>query len=155
MTFTATVTPIAPASATPTGSVQFYNNGLTLGSPVSLVDGVASLSTSDLPTGTNIVGAAYLGEGNFDGSTNSVEQVVNAIAQTPITLGLVNNGDGTGTVTFSGTPGAEYLVQASIDLGSPASWTSVSTNTAGIDGQWSLTDSTTAQLVRFYRSAKP
>ena len=53
VTFTATVTPVAPASTTPTGNVQFYTNGVALGSPVALTDGVASLSTADLPAGTN------------------------------------------------------------------------------------------------------
>jgi hypothetical protein len=58
------------------------------------------------------------------------------------------------TVAFAGTPGAEYVVQACSDLSS-LSWTNVSTNTAAADGQWTFTDSTTGQLMRFYRVATP
>ena len=53
VTFTATVTPVAPASTTPTGNVQFYTNGVASGSPVTLSGGVASFSATDLPAGTN------------------------------------------------------------------------------------------------------
>ena len=58
------------------------------------------------------------------------------------------------TVTFAGTPGAEYVVQVCSGLNLP-SWTNVSTNTAGGSGQWTFMDSTTARPMRFYRAAKP
>ncbi len=58
------------------------------------------------------------------------------------------------TFPFAGTPGAEYVVQACSDLSS-LSWTNVSTNMAGGSGQWTFTDSSTAQPMRFYRAAKP
>jgi hypothetical protein len=155
VTFTATVSPIKPATTTPTGNVQFLTNGIACGSPVVLSSGVASLSPSGLPVGTNTVTAAYLGDGNFNGSSNSLAQVVAAAnIATPSTLGIQDNGDGTLTVTFAGTPGAKYVVQAASDLGA-ASWQNVSTNTAAADGQWTFTDSTVSQPVRFYRSAKP
>jgi hypothetical protein len=80
---------------------------------------------------------------------------VNAVVQQPITLGIQNNGDGTITVSFSGTPGAQYITQAAGDLGSPEGWSNVSTNTAAADGTWSFTESTAGQSVRFYRAGKP
>ena len=58
------------------------------------------------------------------------------------------------TVTFAGTPDAQYVVQASDNLAPPA-WENVSTNTAGTDGQWTFTESTEHYPGRFYRSAKP
>ena len=67
----ATVTPIEPGGTTPAGSMQFYTNGVALGAPVTLSSGVGSLNTAELPVGTNIVGAAYLGDGNYLGSSNS------------------------------------------------------------------------------------
>ncbi|MGD0745390.1 MAG: MBG domain-containing protein, partial [Verrucomicrobiota bacterium] len=153
--FAATLTPNTPATTTPTGNVQFYTNGVALGGPVALDGGVASISTAQLPPGTNIVTAAYAGDGNFYGSSNSLVQVVSVIAQTPSTLGLTANIDGTVTITFQGTPGAQYLVQAAIDPGQSVGWENVSTNTAGPDGQWTFTDSMAAHSQRFYRSAKP
>ena len=88
------------------------------------------------------------------GSSNSLAQVVTINVETPSTLGIQDNGDGTVTATFAGSPGAEYVVQAAGDLGAP-SWQNVSTNTAAANAQWTFTDSTTAQPIRFYRSAKP
>jgi hypothetical protein len=155
VTFTVTVTPIGPATTTPTGSVQFYTNGLALGAPVVLSGGMAGLSSATLPVGTNTVGAAYLSDGNYVGSSNSLVQVVRPVAERPSTLTIQCNSGGTLTVTFSGTPGAEYVVQASSDLVSPVAWTNVSTNIAGTNGHWTFTDSTADQPIRFYRAMAP
>jgi len=76
-------------------------------------------------------------------------------AQAPATLGIVASSNGTATVTFAGTPGAQYFVQAATNLAVPITWANVSTNTAGTDGRWTFTDSTTSGTQRFYRSAKP
>jgi hypothetical protein len=154
VTFAATVAAVSPGTTTPTGSMQFYTNGIALGGPVALSGGVASLSTAELAVGTNIVGAAYLGDGNYLVSSNSLAQVVTINVETPSTLGIRDNGDGTVTITFAGTPGAKYVVQAAGDLGTP-SWQNVSTNTAAANGLWPFTDSTVSQPGRFYRSAKP
>jgi hypothetical protein len=155
VTFTVTVTPIGPATTTPTGSVQFYTNGLALGAPVVLSGGVAGLSATTLPVGTNTVGAAYLGDGNYLGSSNSLVQVVRPVVERPSTLGIQRNSGGTLTVTFLGTPGAEYVVQASSNLVPPVAWTNVSTNIAGTNGHWTFTDATANQPIRFYRAMAP
>ena len=155
VTFTATVTPMAPASTTPTGNVQFYTNGVAMGSPVALTNGFASLSTADLPVGTNTVLAAFLDGGNFLSSNDSVEQVVQVAPGTPSAMSIHRNSDGTVTVAFSGTSGAEYIVQANSDLRSPAAWVNVSTNMAGTNGQWTFTDSTAGYSIRFYRAMVP
>jgi hypothetical protein len=157
VTFTATATPVEPASTPPPGNVQFYTNGVALGSPVALTDGVGSLSAADLPAGTNTILAAYLGGSNFLGSSNSLAQLVVVVAgrpSTPSTIGIQNNADGTVTVTFAGTPDAQFVVQASDNL-APGAWENVSTNTAGTDGQWTFTVSTEHYPGRFYRSAIP
>jgi hypothetical protein len=120
----------------------------------ALAKGIAIASTSALPVGTNTVTAEYDAQGNYSGSTGSLDQVVSAI-QTPSTVGIKSNGDGSVTVSFSGTPGTQYVVQAKSDLGSATAWVNVSTNTAGTDGKWTFVDSTGSQTLRFYRSAKP
>jgi hypothetical protein len=158
VTFTATVTPVALlASGTPTGNVQFYTNEVASGSPVALTDGVASLSTTNLPAGTNTVLAAYQGDSNYLANSNSLLQVVAVVVgrpSTPSTIGIQNNGDGTVTVTFAGTPDAQYVVQAADNL-TPTGWENISTNTAGTDGQWTFTESAEHHRARFYRSARP
>ncbi|MCX6925033.1 MAG: Ig-like domain repeat protein, partial [Verrucomicrobia bacterium] len=155
--FAAMVTPVAQTSTTPTGDIQFYTNGVALGSALALTDGVASLSTADLPPGTNTVLAAYLGDSNYLGSSNSLLLVVAVVADkpaTPSTIGIQMNADGTVTVTFVGTPEAQYMVQASDSVAPPA-WENVSTNTAGTNGQWTFTEFTEHYPARFYRSAIP
>src|SRR5262249_43067528 len=60
VTFTATVSPVG-TTGTPTGFVQFKDNGVNLGSPVALVNGVAALTTSAVQSGTRTISAAYGG----------------------------------------------------------------------------------------------
>jgi hypothetical protein len=154
VTFTATVSPVAPANSIPTGSVQFYANDTALGNPVALTEGIASLITADLPIGTNTVLAAYLGDGNYVGSTNSLAQVVSLNAESPLTLGIAVNKDGTVTVTFAGTQGAQYVVQACASIAAPV-WQIVSTNVADAQGHWTFTDTPGVLQQRFYRAATP
>jgi hypothetical protein len=153
VSFTATVSPASPATPIPTGNVQFFANGAALGAPAPLVSGVADINTSSLPAGSNSIAAVYLGDGNFLSSTNTLIQVVNVNLAQPITLGIIANGNGIVTVRFQGTPGGQYIVQSTTSLASPISWSNVSTNTAGVDGIWTYTDST-ARPHAFYRAAK-
>ena len=80
--------------------------------------------------------------------------MVQVVPGTPNTIGIQINTDGTVTVTFLGTPDAQYVVRASDNL-APRIWENVSTNTAGTDGQWTFTESTERHPMRSYRSAKP
>lgn len=70
VTFTATIGAVAPSTATPTGSVQFKIDGVAVGPPVALVNGVAAYSTSSLShNSAHSVEAVYAGPPNFLGST--------------------------------------------------------------------------------------
>ncbi|WP_144408316.1 Ig-like domain-containing protein, partial [Sulfuricella sp. T08] len=64
-TFTATVT-----GNSPTGTVQFQVNGANFGSPVQLINGVATLTTTLLTVvGSDSITAIYSGDANNAGST--------------------------------------------------------------------------------------
>jgi hypothetical protein len=154
VSFTTTLAPVAPAVTVPTGSVQFLTNGVPFGSPVAVVAGLASLNTGALQSGSVLITSAYPGDANFTGSTNSLAQVISPPNDLPRTLGLLNNGDGTVTVQFAGTPGVQYVVQAATSLAPPIAWVNISTNTAGPDGLWTITDSVANNPQRFYRSGK-
>jgi hypothetical protein len=80
VTFSVTLSAVAPGSGTPSGSVQFYMNDAAMGDPVSLVGGVASIATDLLPHGSNAVRVEYAGDGNFNGGSNTLipAQVVNS-----------------------------------------------------------------------------
>ena len=80
--FTATVKTNGVTATAVTGSVVFsYTNyATTANAPFStnaLVLGTtSSLSITNLPRGTNLIIATYAGDPNYDGSTNTLEQVV-------------------------------------------------------------------------------
>ncbi|MGI4757579.1 MAG: Ig-like domain repeat protein [Janthinobacterium lividum] len=67
----------------PTGTVSFSSNGTFLGTS-NLSNGVATFSTSLLPTGLNVVQAFYLGTSDFEASTSSVVSLVSS-APVPLT----------------------------------------------------------------------
>jgi hypothetical protein len=78
VTFTMTVTAVAPGAGTPSGSVNFRIDGSVAGSG-TLSGGVATFTTNGLAVGTHTVVAEYAGNGNFVGSTNTLSpvQVIN------------------------------------------------------------------------------
>jgi len=154
VTFTATVTPVAPATTTPTGGVQFYTNGVACGSPVSLSNGVARVTVVLFQLGYNHVAATNVTDGSYASSDASLEQLVEASARTPITTDIRNNRNGTVTVYFLGTPNVEYVVEASESLLPPV-WDNISTNVSGSNGRWTIEDTTVGQVQRFYRVVKP
>jgi len=78
----ATVAPVAPGTGTPTGTVQFYVDGIASGAPVALVDGTtAPYSVSTLSRGSHVVTATYGGDVEFVTSgSDELTQVVNKAA---------------------------------------------------------------------------
>ena len=93
---------------------------------------------------------------NYNLSFIGANLEITAAPVTPEVVGIVRNGDGSVTVTFSGTPDAQYLVQATATLGATAAWSNVSTNTVGPGGTWTYTDTTArSQPQRYFRAAKP
>ena len=66
VTFTATVAP------TPTGgTVQFYDNAVALGSPVTVTGGQAQLTTSALDAGSHSITATFSGTSDYAASTTT------------------------------------------------------------------------------------
>ena len=76
-------------------------------------------------------------------------------SRTNAIAGIADNHDGTITLTFIGTPQAQYYVVASPDMTPPtSSWVPLagSTNTVtNVSGQWQLTLTNTASQ-QYYRS---
>ena len=138
VTFTATVTTAAPV---PTGTMQFMDGATALGSPVALVNGVATFSTTTLATGAHAITAVYGGDSLHATSTGtlpggqtvrtSVTVVVSSSGNptplaVPVTISATPTHVGstlaTGTITF--TEGATTLATASLSAGSAAFTTS-------------------------------
>lgn len=70
VTFTATVSAIAPSTGTPTGSVTFNDGATALGTG-ALSGGAATFTTFALTAGTHSITAVYSGDINFSGSTSA------------------------------------------------------------------------------------
>jgi subtilisin-like proprotein convertase family protein len=74
VTFTQTITPVAPGAGAPTGPVNFRIDGSIAGSG-TLFGGVATYTTSTLSHATHTVVAEYAGSTDFVGVTNTLSPV--------------------------------------------------------------------------------
>jgi hypothetical protein len=72
---TATLNPTQAQNHSPSGAMTFYNGNTILGTG-SVSSGVATLTTSALPLGTDSITAVYPGDTNFIGSTSPVLPLV-------------------------------------------------------------------------------
>jgi uncharacterized protein (DUF2141 family) len=110
VTLTATVSAVAPATGTPTGTVTFLYNGNSFTQGLS--GGVAILNTiGALAAGSNVLTAIYNGDSNFGGSSGQVSTFVDAplsatgvnvtvahgIAATNVTVATFTDADPNGT----------------------------------------------------------
>ncbi|MBC8275708.1 MAG: Ig-like domain repeat protein [Chloroflexi bacterium] len=78
VTFTATVSAVAPGAGIPTGNITFMDGATSLGTRTLDASGQATLTTSSLSIGDHIVTAEYGGDGNFNFSPLSpLAQTVN------------------------------------------------------------------------------
>src|SRR5581483_9955938 len=78
VTFTATVTAVAPGAGLPTGTVTFTDSGNTVGTGTLNGAGQATFATNTLSVATHSIVASYGGDTNFLTSTSAaLSQVVN------------------------------------------------------------------------------
>ena len=109
--FSATVAPAVSGTGTPGGTVQFFVNGVTYGSPVSLVSGTATVSVSGLLAGTTTIGASYSGNASFAASSAQSLSVSVALAATTTTL------SSSATSSTPIAPGASVTLSAQVNSG--------------------------------------
>lgn len=104
VTFTATVTPIAPVVGTPTGTVTFKSGATTIGSAILDSSGQASVSTSGLSVGNHPITAQYGGDGNFNPDTSGIlNHTVNQSSSSTSLTSNVNPLPYGQSVTFTAT----------------------------------------------------
>ena len=88
VTYTATVTALAPASGTPSGTATFIDGGTTIGGCIAqpLIGGVAVCSVSYPGVGSHAITAVYNGDPNYTSSTSPILTQTVSPASTLISL---------------------------------------------------------------------
>ena len=148
ITFTATVSPVAPGSGMPTGTVTFAEGTTVLGSGTLNASGQAAFSTSALGVGPHTITASYSGDGNFSPSSAETGESVRLVVQPASTITIVKavpvssvfgqpitftatvspvapgSGVPTGTVTF--VEGTTVLGSGTLDASGQASFSTSS-----------------------------
>ncbi|MFE3636600.1 Ig-like domain repeat protein, partial [Streptomyces sp. NPDC059168] len=152
VTFTAQVTPVPPATGTPTGLVSFIvsDDGPVLTAPVD-GDGQAQVTIGDLDVGFHQAAAFYTGDENFDASNSPL--TLHVVEEAPVsvvvsadpdpsvcgqsvalcvTVSPVSSSVGTpsGSVTFTGPGGLDETVP--LDAGGQACVTSSTLQTGTV-----------------------
>jgi hypothetical protein len=84
VTYTASVAPdSSDAGALPSGTVEFLDHGQVIGNCSSdILNSVASCQVSYSTAGSHTIGAVYLGDANFSGSSSAAQQTVNVTGST-------------------------------------------------------------------------
>jgi len=143
VTFSATVA----GADTPTGTVEFLTNGVFFDSETLSGGAATSADTTLLAPGTNVIVAAYSGDGNYQGSTNTLGQVM-TVAQ----FKAVNQGGGGLELGGSGgLPGGIYYVLVSTNMVAPPSaWTPVLTNQFDANGNFNFTNGMNTNIPQGY-----
>jgi len=100
VTFTATVT-----GGTPTGNVNFYNNGVLIGTSALNAAGIATFTTSTLSVGTHPITAEYEGDATHEESDDpiGVDQVVDKADTETTVVSDLNPSVYGQSVTFTAT----------------------------------------------------
>jgi Big-like domain-containing protein/HYR domain-containing protein len=111
VTFTATVTGLIP-----TGNVTFFDGASTIGNPMALSGGSASLTTNALTVGSHTITASYGGDANNMGSTSSaLTEMVNPLTPAQMLVGLIATFQAM-NIPKQGTSLTDQLQQVATDI---------------------------------------
>lgn len=127
VTFTATVTAVAPGTGTPTGSVTFLDNGIALGTAPLNAQGVATFATTVLGTGNHTITVAYSGDANFS-SASSTTPVIQTVTRANTTTTIP------GSSINPSVFGQSVTIIAAVVAVAPGAGTPQGTVTFTIDG---------------------
>jgi hypothetical protein len=88
-----------------------------------------------------------------NGSVTSSVAVL-TVATSPLITRAISQPDGSVMLSFVSPPNSTNRILRAASLSPPVTWQPISTNTAGPDGAWQYTD-TSSSPARFYRSVTP
>jgi hypothetical protein len=91
VSFTTTVSAMAPGVGTPTGTVTFFDGGISMGGGFLDGSGVITFETSLLAVGSHTITASYGGDGNFNGGTGPVTSNPQVVNKADTTTGVTSS----------------------------------------------------------------
>ncbi len=160
---------VGQASLTITAQPQAITYGTSVPATTVTYDGFVNGDTADsLTTQPSVVSAqsgivpvgTYPGNYTASGAVDpnySIGYVPGTLtvnpAPQPTVVGIVV-GNGTAIITLAGTNGVTYVTQSTTNLTMNA-WIPISTNTPGIGGNWTVTNSIVNEPQKFYRTLIP
>jgi hypothetical protein len=103
----------------PTGTVQFFSGKTALGIPVQLKNLIATLTTTQLAKGSNVITAAYSGDANFIASASGAATIVIGnpdflISANPGNVTINGAGPGTTGLLLTPSPGLGFVGPVSL-----------------------------------------
>jgi hypothetical protein len=119
VTFSATVSAVAPGGGNPTGTVSFKEGATTLGTG-ALAAGLATFTSASLTAGTHIITATYPGDANFTASNDTASSTK---LQQEITLAGTTTTDVTSSLTSPYTFGTANTYTVTINVTAPGGGT--------------------------------
>lgn len=123
LTLRAQVSVPAPGAVRPTGNVVFSDDGTLIAQVPLNFDGSATLTTTDLPVGSRPITAIYLGDGNLEGSSDSLTQRVErnetraTLRASPSTVAVGDEVTLTARVSGPGSTGLVEFFDGATSLG--------------------------------------
>ncbi len=151
-------TTLAVGSSSANFTAAGLANGDTVGT-VTLTDsengGAAAASVGTYPITPSLLMGGTFNPSNYDilyiNGTLTVTLPSNTIPVSITSVALV--GSGSVEMSFQGTPGYVYFIEAATNLAPPVNWVPLATNAADTNGLFSFTDATASNSAcRFYRT---
>ncbi len=143
---TITLTDTLPAvnGSYPSGTITFLSGGASIGTAILNGSGVATLSTSNLPVGTDSIIAQFAGDGNFTAATSNAlpVNVGKATGYNNLLTSSNLNPSYSGNVTFTDTLGSVNGVFPTGTVTFLNGTTSIGTGTLNASGVATLTTGT-------------
>jgi autotransporter-associated beta strand protein len=125
VSFTATVTPVAPSTGVPTGSVIFTIDGVAQPAVALDATGVATLPDNTLSVGSHNISAAYQGDFNFLASNSST--VTEGVSQDTSSVTLASS-------AAPSVSGQSVTITATVAPAAPGAGIPTGTVTFAVDG---------------------
>jgi hypothetical protein len=121
VTFTATVTPAIPGTPI-TGTVQFAEDGVTVGSPVAVSNGQAVFVTALVTNGSHSITAAYSGDSDCNESLSDALSVTVEDFALSASILTISAAGQSGSTAITVTPSSGFTSEISFGCALPSSF---------------------------------